>query len=140
MDQAFLLIDQHDAVEIFADGAADIMRASGGWPLITFKPGTARGRRIQRGSACADHQSRGTFCVVAQFQPDSPFGDLWNISRLQFRTAWLVSEGDLLAISVKRQPPEGQHILVTIDDLASVNAGAYRFVFGSTDVALPDRR
>lgn len=37
-DQAFLLIDQHEAAEIFADGASDIMHASGGWPLIAFNP------------------------------------------------------------------------------------------------------
>lgn len=66
--------------------------------------------------------------------------DLWNVPRLQLRAARLVSEGDLLAVSVKRQPPEGQHILVAIDDLASINAGAYCSVPGATDVALSNRR
>ncbi len=44
-DEALLLIDQREAAEIFADAASDILRASGGWPLIAFNP-TLHGERL----------------------------------------------------------------------------------------------
>jgi ATP/maltotriose-dependent transcriptional regulator MalT len=44
-DRDFLLIDQQEAVEIFADAAVEVMRASGGWPMIAFNP-TLNGKRL----------------------------------------------------------------------------------------------